>query len=81
MRNVTITVSEEADITYNKPLQAAIGYLSMWACLTEKYKYVKIAVRRDGDVVARYYKDEACQDITYDILAKFGEDGSYSYHS
>ena len=81
MRNVTITVSEEANITYNKPLQAAIGYLSMWACLTEKYKYLKIAVRSDGDVIAYYYNDEPCQNLTYSILAQVGEDGSYSYHS
>ncbi len=80
-RKVEIVIDpEQLDITKcPEHVQAAIGYLAMWAIGSERYVNVSIYSDRHGELNA-VYKDNDGK-TTYVMGAVPREDGTFSYHS
>ena len=84
-RTVEMRFHEEFETTAAekmKEVNAAIGYLSMWAVTSPERYAGKVGIYGDqrGDLHASY-RDKDTGEITYTIFAQRGENGSYSFHS
>lgn len=82
MRTVKISLSEEfSDATegHRKAVESAVGYLSMWAVGSERYKSVTIHGEKEGNLNAIYRNEGG--DVTYNLFGLHDGNGNYSFHS
>jgi hypothetical protein len=70
MRTVTVVIDESFKLDSHNNLKDLIGGFVVWEYFNEEFRYLKIIVSGSGNVLARYYKDEACQNITYSYQLK-----------
>lgn len=87
MRTIELRMSDKFLEAYNNgelsraEVERVIGYLSCWACHSERYRHVSIYCKNSLDIDANYYENSSKEMLTYQIGAVLGESGTYSYHS
>lgn len=82
-RTISLTLTEDfvnVNVRNRESVNRAIGYLSTRAIIhSERYCSVTIYGDKNGCLNATYRNGNG--EVTYNLYAQLGEDGSFSYHS